>query len=506
MTGSVVVPNGLRRRGVGFGRVSAALTRLRSVLEEDALAVSAVAMWAVFLVFSMPLLLIQDSWLAFVDGRVVAQHWLPHVDTLTLWTLGRHWTDQQWGAHLVLYELVHHGGLRAAVLFGIGCVTVALALAALATRVLGASPRSAALGAALPLLAAPWLAQIRSQSFALVPFVALYALLALDARRPSRRVLWVLPLLAVWANLHGSVALGAGLVLVYGVGLARHRQSRARGALLVVGSPLCLLASPYGLQLVPYYALMLGHPPLAQFVVEWKPPAVEAITAVFFASAFAATALWGGHRRVLTTFERWALPLLLVAALTAVRNTVWFELAAAVSLPRLLDAAWPSRIALTAPIRRVNLIVGSAALAALAVCVLQAARSPVSLARGHRPAAAAAVAAAAGRDGIVLADDEHADWLLWFQPSLAGRVAYDVRFELYDKRELHAIKLLDDASHPIWRRCGSQASVVTFARPEDQRIAAREAVVAPGSRTIVRDPTFVAIAQTVAPNGRCRRL
>ena len=65
---------------------------------------------------------------------------------------------------------------------------------------------------------------------------------------------------------------------------------------------------------------------------------------LFFASALVAAGLWGAHRRTLTRFERWALPLLLVAAFAALRNGVWFELAAAVSLPRLLDAARPPRL------------------------------------------------------------------------------------------------------------------------------------------------------------------
>lgn len=495
----------LERRVASPPRRWPSLDGLRELLECDALAIAVVAMWIAVLAAAMPFMLVGDSWLSFADGRLIARHWLPHVDTLTLWTLGRPWVDQQWGAHLVLYELAERGGLRAALGFGIGCVATTLVVIGIATRRLGASPRSAALGLLLPIFAAPWLAQLRSQSLALVPFVAVYALLALDARRPGRRVLWVLPLFVLWANLHGSVALGAGLAVGHGLWLARHRVDRRRGLLLVAGSPLCLLVSPYGFRLVGYYRLMLLHPPLASFVNEWRPPTVGAATAIFFASALAATALWGAHRRVLTAFERWALPLLLFLALTAVRNTVWFELAAAISLPRLLDAAWPYPAQLTAPVRRLNRLIGSAALAAVVLtCVLEFARAPGWLNPGATPSAAAAVARAAGANGTVLADDTHADWLLWLQPSLAGRVAYDVRFELFNTRELRQIKLLQQASHPVWSRCGSRARVVTFAGPGAERAALREHVLAPGSRTIVRTEGFVAVRQPVSPRaGPC---
>jgi hypothetical protein len=474
------------------------------LLERDALSIAVVAAWTSLLGLSMPKLIVQDTWLAFVDGRLIAHHGLPHVDTLTFWSLRSPWTDQQWGAHLALYELAQHGGVRVAVLVGMLCVVTALLIAAVATRTLGASPRSAAIGLLLPLVGAPWLTQVRTQSLALVPFVVVYALLALDARSPGRRVLLVLPVLVVWANLHGSVALAAGLVALYGITLLRHAYARRRAVLLVAGAPLCLLASPYGLDLVDYYRLMLLHPPLADFVQEWRPPTVEAVTALFFLSAFATTALWARYQRVLTSFERWALALLLLGALTVVRNAVWFELAAAMSFPRLLDAAWPSSIAPTRAVRRINLVVGSVATIAVVVVVAtHFARSAAWFERDWSPAEAAAVAAAAGPRGIVLADDKHADWLLWQEPSLEGRVAYDVRFELFARRELVQISRLQQGSPPAWRRCGAGAAVVTFAGNAVLRRFAEAGVLAPASRRIVKGRQFAAIAQPT-PTKPCR--
>jgi hypothetical protein len=480
--------------------------RLLSLFESEAIPIAAISVWVVLLALSMPLLLVQDSFLALVDGRLIAQHGIPHTDPLTLWTLGRSWIDQQWGAHLLLYESAAHGGLAAVATLGVLLVAVALAIVAGVARALGGSPRSVAIGAAIPVLAAPWLAQVRTQSFALAPFVAVYSLLVIDARRPGRRVLVVLPILLVWANLHGSVALGAGLVLVHGIRLLLRADARRRGALLVLGAPLTVLASPYGLGLVGYYHLMLLHPPLARYVVEWQPPKVEAPTAAFFLSAFAAAVLWGGRGKLLTGLERLLLPILLLSAMLAVRNAVWFELAGAVSLPRLLDAAWPTRIALTPHVRRVNRIVALIAVAGvLAVLTAQLVRPAGFLDAGRPPSAAAAVSAAAGAKGIVLADDQHADWLLWLRPELAGRIAYDVRFELFDAGELNRLELLDNASRPVWRRCGIGARVVTFASAAHERAARREGVLAPGARRIVDTPTFLALRQ-LGPAGVCPRL
>lgn len=458
-------------------------TRIRRVLELDALPILALAACGALLAFALPALLVQDSWLALVDGRLVATHWVPHTDTLTYWTLGRRWVDQQWGAQLLLYELARHLGLRGAALFGVGCVVAALAAAAVAARALGASPRSTAIAVVLPLVCAPWLAQVRTQSLALLPFVLVTALVALDSRRRGRRVYLVLPLLVVWANLHGSVALAAALVAVYGV---------VRRRVLLVAAPFCLLASPYGLHLVGYYRLMLFDPPLAAYVGEWRPLSPAGITIPFFVSTAAVAVLFARHRRALTSFECWALPLLLAAALHAVRNVIWFELAVAIALPRLLDAAWPAR-APSADVRRVNLVVAPVALlAVLAFAVV------------HRPpldpdaAAAARVASEAGAHGIVLADDAHADWLLWEEPSLAGRVAYDVRFELFDAKELAQLKALHDGAPAAWRRCGSLARVVTFASLSAERRVRPTTT----TRPLVALPRFVAVTQSQRP-GTC---
>jgi hypothetical protein len=477
------------------------MARARHLLERDGLAVVVLALWTAALAVSLPSLLVQDSWLDFVDGRLVAEHGVPRVDTLTLWTLGRRWTDQQWGAHLVLYELAHRGGLPLVLGVGIACVIAALSILAGTTRTLGGSPRTTAIALALPLLATPWLAQLRAQTLALVLFAAVFGLLVSDSRRPGRRVLWVLPLLVVWANLHGSVALGAGLAALYGLSLAVSPASRLRGVVLLVGSPLALLASPYGFRLVAYYRLMLVDPALAHYVQEWKPPVLEASNAVFFISAVAIAGLWLVRRRSLTRFEQWSLPLLELAAFRAARNTVWFELAAVVALPRLLVSASRNE-ELPLSIRRANVVLATAAVAVAALVLgLELAGATNRVDRGRPPAEAAAVAAAAGTHGVVLADDADADWLLWLEPSLAGRVAYDVRFELFNGQQLRDIQLLHEASPSLWRSCGALAQVVTFDSQADAQAA--RAVLTPGSRTIVDTSSFVAVVQPAATHPRC---
>ncbi|MBA2626927.1 MAG: hypothetical protein H0U85_02870, partial [Gemmatimonadales bacterium] len=77
-----------------------------------------------------------------VSGREVAQHGLPHHDTLFLWTNGRRWVDQQWLAQLAYYGLHVAGGVRLVLIANTFFVVGAAAIAFTFARLRGASPRA----------------------------------------------------------------------------------------------------------------------------------------------------------------------------------------------------------------------------------------------------------------------------------------------------------------------------------------------------------------------------
>ncbi len=66
--------------------------------------------------------------------------------------------------------------------------------------------------------------------------------------------------------------------------------------------------------------------------------------------------------------------------------------------------------------------------------------------------AAIAKAAAADPSARVLTAEIYADWLLWNYPSLRGRIAFDIRFELLGARGLKDVVVLEDAAGPSWDR------------------------------------------------------
>jgi hypothetical protein len=460
------------------GRSRAALSRLARLggfADRQVVVVSAVALYALVLLAVMPQMLVQDSWLSFVSGREIVMNGLPHADTLTVWTSGVPWTDQQWLAHVAFYGLISAGGVELALLLHVALLTGAFAAALAASRSLGASAKSAALIGLICMFVAPWSLQLRSQSFAIPLFVALLWLLAADSRTPSRRVLLVLPLLVLWANLHGTVVLAAFLVALRGVTLAfaalrgRHRPPGWLGRSLALGVlPFAsLFASPYGLALGDYYRTMLVSPLLRDFVGEWAASRPSVKTLAFYLVGTGAVGLLLRYRSRLTGFEQLALLALLVAGASAIRSIVWFALAAAVLLPLLLDGLFSQR-----PRRRdasrLRRAVAVAAVAAVAVSLGVAAARPASWWITGWPTEGAAHVAklVEERPGAkVFADDRYADWLVWEQPQLAGRIAYDVRFELLTREQLDELVAYRGRVGDDWLRAFDDYEVLLVDHP-----------------------------------------
>jgi len=447
--------------------------RLLGLLEREAPLVGVACLYAVVVLLTLPQQLVQDSWLTLASGRQIVRHGLPTHDTLAVWTHGKTWVDQQWLAQLAFYGLHSVGGLRL-VLLGHALLLVAAVVSGLVlARRGGASARSVALVALVAMLVAPWALQLRAQSFAPLLFVWTLGVLAADSRAPSRRVWWTLPLLALWANLHGTVVLGAALVAWRGLtSLPRWR------ALPLLAAPLLVFCSPYGFSLAGYYRRLLVNPLLPSFLEEWRSSAPSQRTALFFLLVFAAIWLVARHGRALTLFERGALLLTLVSALAAIRSIVWFGLACLVLLPRLLDVALP-RLRVPAP-----RAFAAAGLAAAAAATLFSVVRPASSFTHDWPSGAAR-AVAAQPESFVFADDRTADWLLWEDPSLAGRLAYDVRFELFDDRQFRELLAFRNRSGDDWRRAAAGYGVFTL-DPRTEGSLERALLVEPGARLAFR--------------------
>ena len=430
--------------------------------------------------------LVVDGWMALVSGREIAQHGFPSHDPLTVWTSGHRWVDQQWLGQLAIYGLSRLGGVKLALLAHAALATAALAAAALLARRLGGSPR-AATWVCIPVLVAyyPESSVLRPQSLAYPLFVAVLWLLATDARSRSRRVFATLPVLMLWANLHGSVLLGAGLVSLAGIvrvaealRLPSRRVSLENVVLAVAPWP-CLLVSPYALHLPSYYEQVVHGANFSRFVTEWAPTTLTVATAPVYLLVIGGSWLLGRAGDRVSTFEKLAFFATAILAFQAVRNTAWLGLAALALLPTVIDGV---RRPVVEP-RRLNRLLATVVLAGAVVALAGVATEPESWFRADFPPAAAEAAAnAAGPDGKVFAMSSYADWLLWVRPELRGRVAFDARFELLTTSQVERIAAFQ-ARVGDWSKLVRNYSAIVLDRQHDNKI--RTALVRSGTANVV---------------------
>jgi hypothetical protein len=448
------------------------------------------AIYAAALGASVSAQFVQDSWLSLAGGRDIARNGLPWHERLTLLTAGARWVDQQWLGKLVLFALSSVGGLRLLAVAHLVCVLGAYSLALVVARRRGVSDLSALIVAVAFLPAAPWGWQLRTQAAAYVLFVAVLAIVTAERIRPLHRVVACAPLLVLWANVHGSATLGACLVACCGLLELRRRHVGAALAGGVIAGA-CLFASPYTFHLIGYYRSLLGNPAMSHYIQEWQAPTARTATAFF---VLAALVLWLVARdaRALTWMERAALAITCATGLLAIRGIVWFSLASLMIVPKAVDARWPrvSRVRATHRLVAVGGVWVSAAVVAVALGV---AHLPGSLENRYPAAAARVVSTAAGADPSlhVFASEPYADWLLWKDAHLTGRIVYDARFELFAARqfaELSAFRSRTPSASEITR--GARLFVLGF---RNDRRAIRDLAGAPGAKILYRDNALAVI-------------
>jgi hypothetical protein len=472
--------------------------RLVTALDRNAFVILALAACAGAQIAFLRSALQSDTWYTLVSGRLVWLSGLPDRDTLTALTAGRQWVDEQWLAQLGFYGLWSVGGLVLAMFSLVVLYTGAFGILAAGARARDASARSVALVTGVSFLVGVPNTILRAQVPAYVLFALVLVLLLADERQASWRVYLTLPLLALWANIHGSVLTGAALVSLYGtitvVRLARIDKTGriARGVFLLVAPWICVLASPYGLDLPHYYRAVLDNPTLAHNVSEWGPSTLKG-QPFFFGLLFAAIALAVLARRRLAPFSILALAGTGAFGLVAIRNVVWFALVAAATLPAAVDAVWPPGESRRRPAVNVALAATGIAFA----CVMAAA----VLGRGDRwlenryPSRAATVVSSTAQSdprARIFSDERYSDWLLFTDPSFAGRIAYDVRFELLSRAQLERIIAFRLERGPDWLSAAKGYELLVLDPKADQgavRLISRE----PGASVVYRDDQVVVL-------------
>lgn len=404
-----------------------------------------------------------DLWGHLTFGRLILHlgH-LPPRDIYSYSALGHPWRDHEWLSEVILALCYNAGGILGLKLFKLSCTAATMALLAASAAETGASIALQQIVLTAAALALGPIMQFRPQLF---DFLGLSALLLILARDTYRRAgpLWpAIPLLALWANLHGGFFVGLAALAAYAALAAAEdwfdgagSRRTLRTVLVLAACTLATLANPYGVANWGTVFATLDNPLTRAIVSEWQPLAFSIaeewrrapLTAVNFALAIAPllalAACFAARPR------GGDLPLVVIAALMgvgawfAVRNLALAVIAWTTPLCRhaalLLQERSGSRRAERA---RAGLWPPAVNQLLIATIALWLAAETGLFSRALRPAFAVPQGAVAfmrahGLEGNVLCDFAWGEYLI-FHLAPASRVFIDARYDMVYPRRVIA--------------------------------------------------------------------
>ncbi len=195
---------------------------------------------------------------------------VPKINTINYTLPNSSWADHEWLANLGLYRLYQHN-------FGYLLINIIFALIPVLGLLLinrrfnfNANPGFTYLMLGLEITAVIAMAPHFGVRLQEISFLGLAILISIfDKYRHSQKwpkLLWLLPLFLLWANLHAGFLLG---LIILGIFTIFHYKNW-RLWLISLGAVLITLANPYGLQL---YGFLLGYRSTyyLSHIMEWLP-------------------------------------------------------------------------------------------------------------------------------------------------------------------------------------------------------------------------------------------
>jgi len=240
-----------------------------------------------------------DLWWHVRFGQAVLRlgHLVRH-DPYSYTAAGHYWNNHEWLAEVLMAAIFNHAGVFGLILMKLACTSVVIVFLAAALAETGSSTLvqfAVLIGSAVVIK--PHM-QFRPQSFTFALLAVLIYLFTRDAYRRAGRLWLAIPILALWANLHGVFIMGIAAIGTYSavsglqdVMAGRGYQRAIRLAAITGAAILVTLATPYGIGTW----LMVGHalrnPYTRVVIVEWQP------------LASAALEHWQQHKFVISNYD-----------------------------------------------------------------------------------------------------------------------------------------------------------------------------------------------------------
>ncbi|MET0969867.1 MAG: hypothetical protein ABWY18_11740 [Tardiphaga sp.] len=237
----------------------------------------ALAVYVLLLAVGARLLNDPDTYWQIMVGQWILDHRaVPHTDIYSFTMHGQPWISTQWLAQVIYAVAYDVAGWTGPVV--VAAASVALTLALLARFLDSRLPRTATLicvATAFALMTSHLVA--RPHLLAMPVMVAWVGGLVTAMDRKSAPSFWLLPLMALWANLHGGFVLGLaligpiGLEAIWGLPGAAQRKQVMRWALFGAAAIAAACVTPYGAEALLAAQRILNLGAALALIGEWRP-------------------------------------------------------------------------------------------------------------------------------------------------------------------------------------------------------------------------------------------
>lgn len=220
-----------------------------------------------------------DLWGHLVFGRWMLAHReiLTH-DIYSYTAAGRIVHDHEWMTEVIFASFYNAFGIFGLKVVKLGCAGATMAALAMTEEETGASELGQlAMLLVVALLCSPYF-QFRPQVFTFALFSVFMLLLSRDCYRRTGRLWLTIPLLAVWANLHGGFIIGIAALATYAAVASAQDIAAGRGwwravnlGAIAIAGTLATLLNPFGFGMWQAVGHALRDPYTRQVVDDWRP-------------------------------------------------------------------------------------------------------------------------------------------------------------------------------------------------------------------------------------------
>lgn len=198
-------------------------------------------------------------------------------------TSDRPWINHEWLSEIIIALAWRTAGTPGLIVVKLACALAAIGLiaSALKQKRVPGHPRIVFLGLTL-LGVLPRIAQVRPQLFSVVLFAGLVRVFVSSDQGSPRALIWSIPLLCLWANLHGGWLVGVATVFLWCAGEAYAFRSAPRRAAYAIACAMAAgaatLLNPYGAGLWTFLLETVGFG--REAIREWGPAWTDKATMI----------------------------------------------------------------------------------------------------------------------------------------------------------------------------------------------------------------------------------